>query len=43
MKVNIDDVLRGWVDYDITTRKRIAKEVIEYVVLADGEINIIFY
>ena len=43
MKVNIDDVLDGWENYDIITRKKIAKEVIEYVVLADEEISIIFY
>lgn len=43
MRVNIDDVLRGWAEYDTTTRKKIAKEVIEYVVLADEEISIIFY
>jgi len=43
MSINIDDVIENWETYDIPTKKRITKEVIETVVLADEEVSIIFY
>lgn len=43
MNVDIDDVLLQWKNYDLETKKRIAKEVIEKIVLEGEETSIIFY
>ena len=43
MNVDIDDVLLQWKNYDLETKKRIAKEVIEKIVLEGEEASIIFY
>ena len=43
MNVDIDDVLLQWQNYDLETKKRIAKEVIEKIVLEGEEASIIFY
>jgi len=43
MKLNIDDVLNGWATYDFETKKRIAREVIDEIVLEGENISIIFY
>jgi len=43
MKLNIDDVLNGWVTYDFDTKNKIAKEMIDEIVLEGENISIIFY
>ena len=43
MGVNINNVLNGWDTYDLETKKKIAKEVVEKIILEGEEISIIFY
>ena len=43
LSVNIEDVINNWKDYDLETKKRIAKEVIEKIVISSDDVDIIFY
>lgn len=43
LSVNIDDIIDNWTDYDLETKKRIAKEVIEKIVISSDDVDIIFY
>ena len=43
MRVDIDDVLKDWKTYEFETKKKIAKEVIEKIILEGETVSILFH